>query len=94
MKILLSLLCVCVLALAVVFHDFFIEYKTVDQSYVVQKNDTLWSIGEKYISQQDKTRHLGEFVFLIRQNNPDKVSNNRMLQPGDVLIIPLEKYKE
>ncbi len=80
-----------ILTFIYIMSSFSTEYKLVNETYVVQKNDTLWNIGERYISQQDKTRHLGEFVFSIRENNLDKLRNNRMLQPGDVLIIPLEK---
>lgn len=88
MKILIAGL---LIALAFIFSSFNTEYIKSEVSYKVQQGDTLWYIAGKYFNKQDKEDHFGEFQWQIREANADKFANNRMLQPGDVLIIPLER---
>lgn len=66
------------------------EYVKTEAHYTVQPGDTLWYIAGQYFNQQDKESHFGEFQWQIREANADKFADNRRLQPGDVIIIPLE----
>ncbi len=66
------------------------EYVKTEAHYTVQPGDTLWYIAGQYFNQQNKESHFGEFQWQIREANADKFADNRRLQPGDVIIIPLE----
>lgn len=70
------------------------DYVNTTESYTVKSGDTLWYIAGKYFDKQDKEDHFGEFQWQIREANADKFADNRSLQPGDVLIIPLSKRVE
>lgn len=67
------------------------EYVKCNESYTVKSGDTLWFIAGQYFNKQDKERHFGEFQWQIREANKQLFDNNRVLQPGDILVIPLEK---
>lgn len=88
MKILIAGL---LIALAFLFGNINTEYAETKAYYTVEAGDTLWSVAGQYYNKQDRHQHFGEFQWQIREANADKFANNRMLQPGDVLIIPLER---
>lgn len=63
------------------------DLKPVTCTYTVQSGDTVWSIADKYMSQQDGVRDKRELVFIIRQANNLK---SCIIYAGQKLIIPLE----
>ena len=54
--------------------------------HTVQAGETVWGIAEKYSGMQVQT--FNEFVFCIQS---EKHLAGKYIQPGDVLLIPLEK---
>lgn len=70
------------------------EYIKTEAHYTVQPGDTLWYIAGQYFNKQDKECHFGEFQWKIREANAAKFAGNRRLQPGDILVIPLEIKKD
>lgn len=81
-----------IMALAFLFSSFNTEYAKSEAYYTVENGDTLWYVAGKYFNQQDKENHFGEFQYSIREANKELFENNRQLQPGDIIVIPL--YKE
>lgn len=79
------------IVLAFLFSRFNTEYTKSEAYYTVESGDTLWYIAGQYFNKQDRHQHFGEFQWQIKEANANKFANNRMLQPGDVLIIPLER---
>lgn len=69
------------------------EYVKTEAHYTVQPGDTLWYIAGQYFNKQDKESHFGEFQWQIKAANADKFAANRQLQPGDIIVIPLERRK-
>lgn len=70
------------------------DYVKTEAHYTVQNGDTLWYIAGKYFNKQDRHHHFGEWQWQIREANANKFADNRILQPGDVLVIPLERRSE
>jgi hypothetical protein len=66
------------------------EYVTTYQTHVVTEGQTLWGIATYYLPEQDRTRHLGEFVHRISQYNHIE----SYIQPGQFITIPLDKKKK
>ncbi len=87
---------ILVLTVLCVFAYSFIdtEYVKTEAHYTVKAGDTLWYIAGQYFNKQDKERHFGEFQWKIREANAAKFADNRRLQPGDILVIPLEIKKD
>lgn len=66
-----------------------VEYAIEHREHTVTSGQTLWGIATKYMSEQDKTRDVREFVYEIRQAN--KQLDGCMVRQGDVIVIPLAK---
>lgn len=65
------------------------EYRTVKQLHTVTAGQTVWGIATKYQPLQDKKMSVGELVHKIYKING--IDPWLYIQPGDVLIIPLEQ---
>lgn len=65
------------------------EYRTVKQLHTVTAGQTVWGIATKYQPLQDKKMSVGELVHKIYKING--IDPRLYIQPGDVLIIPLEQ---
>lgn len=65
------------------------EYRTVKQLHTVTAGQTVWGIATKYQPLQDKKMSVGELVHKIYKVNG--IDPRLYIQPGDVLIIPLEQ---
>ena len=65
------------------------EYRTVKQRHTVSAGQTVWGIATKYQPLQDKKMSVGELVHKIYKING--IDPRLYIQPGDVLIIPLEQ---
>lgn len=65
------------------------EYRTVKKLHTVTAGQTVWGIATKYQPLQDKKMSVGELVHKIYKING--IDPRLYIQPGDVLIIPLEQ---
>lgn len=63
------------------------EYRT----HVVKDGETLFQIAEQYASQQDRWDDLRGIVCDIQYANKMTLSSRNDLQPGQRIIIPLNK---
>ena len=62
--------------------------RMVEEIYVVEPGDTLWSIGEEYREKNTGgRRYLPEFISGIRELNPWLLETHDQIQPGDKLRI-------
>lgn len=61
----------------------------VMREHIVGRGQTLWQIAGQHIKDQDETCDIREFIYLISQANGIKDAGK--IQPGQVLLIPLEK---
>lgn len=64
------------------------SYALTNEYYTVKAGDTLWGIAESYYPQEQKITNFNEFVHNVRREN-GFTSGRKMLQPGDVIVIPL-----
>jgi LysM repeat protein len=92
MKKLKILGCAALIAAAVVLcggtkDEYYTEYRT----HIVTDGQTVWGIATKYIVEQDRTRDVRELVSDIIKYNGIK---NAVIQPGQVIVVPLEIKKE
>lgn len=63
-------------------------WQLVEETYTVQRNDTLWSIGEEYIQKNTYgRRYLPEFIEGIKQSNEELVESHGQVYPGQKLRI-------
>ena len=63
-------------------------YEFVEEVYVVQKGDTLWTIGEEYMEKNTYgRRYLPEFVQGIIQENDELVESHGQVEPGQKIKI-------
>ncbi len=60
----------------------------VEETYVVQPGDTLWSISETYLAKNTGTRrYILEYKSGIEEMNPWLLERHGMIYPGDRLDI-------
>ena len=64
------------------------EYRTEKHIHTVAAGQTVWGIATKYQAAQDKKMSTGELVYKIYKVNG--IDPKLYIQPGDMLIIPLE----
>ena len=64
------------------------EYRTEKRIHTVSAGQTVWGIATKYQSAQDKKMSTGELVHKIYKVNG--IDPKLYIQPGDMLVIPLE----
>lgn len=64
------------------------KYETTEVYHIMRKGDTVWDISENYFLRQDRIKNLNEFIYMVRRYN-GLINTKRMVQPGDVLVIPL-----
>ena len=64
------------------------EYRTEKHIHTVSAGQTIWGIATKYQAMQDKKMSTGEFVHSIYKVNG--IDPKLYIQPGDMLVIPLE----
>lgn len=63
-------------------------YEFVEETYVVQKGDTLWTIGEEYMAKNTYgRRYLPEFIQGIIQENDELVESHGQVEPGQKIKI-------
>ena len=65
------------------------EYRTEYKRHTVTAGQTVWGIATKYQPLQDKKMSVGELVHKIYKVNG--IDSRLYIQPGDVLVIPLEQ---
>lgn len=64
------------------------DYELVEETYIVQRGDTLWTIGEAFMAKNTYgDRYLPEFVQGIIQNNEELVQSHGQVEPGQKLRI-------
>jgi len=60
----------------------------VEETYVVQPGDTLWSISETYLAKNTGTRrYILEYKSGVEENNPWLLDRHGMIYPGDKLTL-------
>ena len=64
------------------------EYRTEKEIHVVKAGQTVWEIATIYEPKQDKRMSIGEFVHKIYKAN--RLGPKAYIQPGDLMIVPLE----
>ena len=56
----------------------------VEETYVVQPGDTLWSISETYLAKNTGTRrYILEYKSGVEENNPWLLDRHGMIYPGE-----------
>ena len=64
------------------------EGKLVTEVYTVKRNDTIWSISEKFLSKNTAGRkYILQFKHEIIEANPQLKASRCRIHPGDKLII-------
>ena len=62
--------------------------RLVEDTYVVQQGDTLWSIGEEYLKKNTGgRRYILEFIEGIREINPELHESKSVVYPGQKIRI-------
>ena len=82
--------CCFIVAVGVLVSGYTATRVVTYQAYTVAAGQTLWEIANSHLDKQDKTRDVRELVHDITEFNGLR---NKYLQPGDVIIIPLEVKK-
>lgn len=93
----LTLLCVFVLTLWTgieCYQNRDDAFETECQKVTVAPNDTVWKIAGNYFDKQDRYNNFDEFLYYVRKDNNLVGEKAKLyIQPGDVLIIKLNKRK-
>lgn len=63
--------------------------ETVKVQHTVAEGECLWDIATYYMDKQDGVKDLRRLLWDIRQAN--KIENPGKLQPGQVILIPLQR---
>ena len=64
------------------------DYEFVEETYTVQRGDTLWTIGETFMGKNTYgRRYLPEFIQGIIQENEELVESHGQVSPGQKLRI-------
>lgn len=82
------LLCALIVAVAVFASGYGATRAVTYKTYHVGEGETLWEIAGQYMSEQDKTSDIREFIHDITEYNN---LHGKTLQAGQKIIIPLEK---
>lgn len=62
--------------------------RLVEDEYIVQPHDTLWSIGETYMAKNTGgRRYILEFIDGIKELNPELLESKGQVQPGQKIRI-------
>lgn len=64
-----------------------VQYAVEQRQHTVTTGQTIWGIATRYMPEQDRTRDVRELVYEIGKANNLK---GYKIQPGDVLVIPLQ----
>lgn len=64
------------------------EYRVEKHIHTVAAGQTVWEIATIYQPKQDKRMSIGEFVHKIYKAN--RLDPKAYIQPGDLMIVPLE----
>lgn len=68
-----------------------VKYAVEHRSHTVTAGQTVWGIATKYLPEQNRTRDVRELAHDISKANNLK---DYIIQPGDVLTIPLAKEEK
>ena len=64
------------------------DQELIEDTYIVQPGDTIWSIGETYLPlNTGGRRYLPEFVEGIKELNPWVVEQRYNIHPGDKIRV-------
>lgn len=69
------------------------RYEKTEAYHIMRSGECEWTVLEEHFDKQDKIKNFGEFVYTVRAAN-GLTKNGRVMQPGDVLVIPLEIEKK
>lgn len=69
------------------------DYQLRTVSYTVKVDDTVWGIACRYMDEQNKHRDVRGLMLAIQASNGLTANACGVLQPGTVLLIPLENAK-
>lgn len=64
------------------------EYRVEKHIHTVAAGQTVWEIATVYQPKQDKDMSVGELVHKIYKAN--RLDPKAYIQPGDLMIVPLE----
>lgn len=84
----LLFIAVLLIAAAVFVSGYGVTRAVAYKTYHVSEGETLWEIAGYYMTEQDKTRDIREFIHDISEYND---LHGKTLQAGQKIIIPLEK---
>ena len=82
-------LCAVILSAAAVFCSGHVgvDYARQNSIHVVRPDETVYDISWQYMSHQDKHDYVLSLIHDIREAN--NITDPRLIQPGQKLIIPL-----
>ena len=69
------------------------DYKLRTISYTIKADDTIWGIACHFMGAQDKHSDVRGLMLAILDGNNLSANDCGVLQPGTVLVIPLETAK-
>ena len=69
------------------------DYQLRTVSYTVKADDTVWGIACRFMGAQDKHNDVRGLMLAIQDSNGLTANACGVLQPGTVLLIPLETAK-
>lgn len=65
------------------------RYEMQTAWHKVKPGETFWSIACDYFDEQQKYNNLNEFLYVVRKANEHQY-RGKLLQIGDVVVVPLE----